>query len=320
MKRKILSGLLCALLTLSLCVPAYGAGASDVEGHWARLPLEWAQEEGILLGTGDHKLSPNGTASRAMAVTVLYRYAGEPAVEGGAAFADVPDDAYYAKAVAWAAQAGILTGRTETAFCPQDAISRQEFATVLYRFLVDRHGVPDQVGENNVTTLSDFADRSDLAPYAQQAMAWAVGDLFLSGVSKDGVCKLLPRKAITRGEMAQLLRQYDCLVEGNPAQLYQFQPDQTQSIELRSGMGDLARITDPAQIQRFLEKVNAFTYTRQVNPDLTGGFYYVADIVSLTGEKTKILFEHNGMDYHYAASGAADYFETAWMQSFYPTA
>ena len=127
--------------------------------------------------------------------------------------------------------------------------------------------MPEQVGENNVTTLADFADAQSVSAFAQDAMAWAVGDLFLSGFRQEGDAReLLPQGPITRGEMIHLLRQYDCLVEGNPAQLYRFSPEDVRSIRLQQGSGLQAMITDPAEIQRFLEKVNAFTYTVQENP------------------------------------------------------
>ncbi|MFQ9411690.1 MAG: S-layer homology domain-containing protein [Evtepia gabavorous] len=254
-----------------------------------------------------------------MAVTVLYRYAGSPAVEGTSGFADVPADAYYADGAAWCVQAGLITGKTETAFRPGDPMTREEFAATLYRLLVDRHGVPEQVGENNVTTLADFADAQSVSAFAQDAMAWAVGDLFLSGFRQEGDAReLLPQGPITRGEMIHLLRQYDCLVEGNPAQLYRFSPEDVRSIRLQQGSGPQAMITDPAEIQRFLEKVNAFTYTAQENPRPAGGFYFFADLHLTDGTSVCLLLSQNGIDHHYTepASEGDAYFPLDWMESF----
>lgn len=115
MKHAFLSLFLSLGLAFSLCLPAgaVGSGApfQDIHGHWAECQMTWAQETGILTGTSSTTLSPDDTATRAMAVTVLYRYAGSPAVEGTSGFADVPADAYYADGVAWCVQAGLITGK-----------------------------------------------------------------------------------------------------------------------------------------------------------------------------------------------------------------
>ena len=198
-------------------------------------------------------------------------------------------------------------------------MTREEFAATLYRLLVDRHGVPEQVGENNVTTLADFADAQSVSAFAQHAMAWAVGDLFLSGFRQEGDTRgLLPQGPITRGEMIHLLRQYDCLVEGNPAQLYRFSPEDVRSIRLQQGSGPQAMITDPAEIQRFLEKVNAFTYTAQENPRPAGGFYFFADLHLTDGTSVCLLLSQNGIDHHYTepTSEGDAYFPLDWMESF----
>ena len=93
--------LLCAALACSLCLPVSAAPSQeDAQDHGMDLSLTWAQEEGILLGTGPDQLTPNGEATRAMAVTVLHRYAGTPQANSSHPFSDVPAEAYYADAVA----------------------------------------------------------------------------------------------------------------------------------------------------------------------------------------------------------------------------
>ena len=314
--------LLCAALACSLCLPVSASPSlEDAQDHGMDLSLTWAQEEGILLGTGPDQLTPNGEATRAMAVTVLHRYAGTPQANSSHPFSDVPAEAYYADAVAWAVETGLTNGKTAETFCPNDPISRQEFATLLYRLCVDRHGVPEQVGENNITTIADFTDHQAVAPYALPAMTWAVGDLFLTGETNENGERLLqPQASILRGEMTQLLRQYDCLVEGNPAPLYRFAAEDVTQIQLRAGTGEVVTLTDPAEIARFLERVNAFTYTSQYNPEPAGGFYYFADITIRTGEVLHLELQPNELNHHILPpSSEQDFFSQEWLQSFYGT-
>ena len=314
--------LLCAALACSLCLPVSAAPSQeDAQDHGMDLSLTWAQEEGILLGTGPDQLTPNGEATRAMAVTVLHRYAGTPQANSSHPFSDVPAEAYYADAVTWAVETGLTNGKTAETFCPNDPISRQEFATLLYRLCVDRDGVPEQVGENNITTIADFTDHQAVAPYALPAMTWAVGDLFLTGETNENGERLLqPQASILRGEMTQLLRQYDCLVEGNPAPLYRFAAEDVTQIQLRAGTGEVVTLTDPAEIARFLERVNAFTYTSQYNPEPAGGFYYFADITMRTGEVLQLELQPNELNHHILPpSSEQAFFSQEWLQSFYGT-
>ena len=92
----------------------------------------WAAEQGITGGTGAETFSPNATVTRAQTVTFLYRAAGSPAVSGSG-FADVAADAYYADAVAWAADQGITSGTTAETFSPAQACTRAQIVTFLYR-------------------------------------------------------------------------------------------------------------------------------------------------------------------------------------------
>ena len=105
--------LLCAALACSLCLPVSAAPSQeDAQDHGIALSLAWAQEEGILLGTGPDQLTPDGEATRAMAVTVLHRYAGTPQANSSQPFSDVPAEAYYADAVTWAVETGLTNGKT----------------------------------------------------------------------------------------------------------------------------------------------------------------------------------------------------------------
>ena len=153
--------LLSALLALSLCLPvsaAGGAGYTDLRGHWAESQLQWAVEQGYLTGTSATTLSPNKTLTRGMAAVILYRYAGSPTAGENSRFSDVPAGAYYAKAVAWVDQTGLMSGRGNGRFAPQANMTREEFLTVLYRLRVQTYGVPEQVGQNNWVTLADYGD------------------------------------------------------------------------------------------------------------------------------------------------------------------
>ena len=320
-KRFVLS--LCLLLLLSLCAPAYAAADApfaDIHGHWAECQMAWAQEAGILTGTSSTTLSPDDAATRAMAVTVLYRYAGSPAVEGTSGFADVPADAYYTDGVAWAVQEGITAGKTPTAFCPNEVVSKEDFSVMLHLLCIARHGVP----EVSPDALVNMQDAGDIHGYARDAMAWAVEALVL--VNKNlPLSRLLPQAPLTRGDLAHLLRQYDCLVEGHPAQLYMLDPDEIKEIAVSVHQGEVAfLITEPAEIQRFVEKINSFTYTGQNTPAGAGRVfpYYAAVWFRQTGRlPTGLHMDSNCIgDFYSTSSPDQPYFTSEWFQSFYPTA
>ena len=95
--------------------------------------MAWAVENGITAGTGDGKFSPNTTCTREQAVAFLYRAAGSPAVSGESAFEDVGADAYYARAVAWAAQNGVTNGISQALFGTGSDCTRAQIVTFLYR-------------------------------------------------------------------------------------------------------------------------------------------------------------------------------------------
>lgn len=325
MKKKTLG--LALALAMVLGITAQAAGPwTDTANHWAKLPMAWAMEEGLLKGTSETTLAPDATATRGMAVTVLYRWQGSPDQGTDPIFADVPRDAYYADAVAWANGAGIVTGKTETLFAPNDLVTRQEFVTMLYRWHTAEQGLPQEIGKDNVYTLADFEDADRVAAYGEDAMAWAVGDLFLLGKTQGDARVLSPRDPITRGEMAKILYQYDCMVLGNPGKLFDYQSGAVEKIQVRKGTGPTFFITDPAEIGRFLDRVNGFTYTTQKTALSAGGWYYAFTVFTTDGKSDRVTVTPNGVRVNldakgellYLNEGQSDYFAEAWFASFTP--
>ncbi len=173
----------------------------DIENHWAKEEILKAYHEGLFQGVSGTKFAPEGKIDRAMFVTVLYRMAGSPAVESlETAFTDVDTKQYYAAAVAWAVEAGVTNGVSQTQFAPHQAISRQELVTMLYRYAkVSGRDVTEQAG------FSQFVDAGKVADWAEDAVAWAVEEEILKGYPGS---YLLPRGSATRAQAATIFCRY----------------------------------------------------------------------------------------------------------------
>ena len=165
-------------------------------GAWYRESVGYALANGLMNGTGDGIFQPDGALTRAMLVTILYRSAGEPSVDGlKNPFQDVADGQWYTKAVVWAADKGIVNGTSETTFDPDASITREQIAAILHRYA----GKPETKGE-----LASFPDAATVSGYAKTAMAWAVEKSIIGG--SDG--KLDPRSNATRAQVAAILMRY----------------------------------------------------------------------------------------------------------------
>ena len=164
---------------------------------WYHESVDYVLRTGLMNGMGNGKFAPNGTVTRAMMVTVLYRMAGEPEAKGTVPFTDVAEDAYYAKAVAWAYENHIVMGVTDTRFAPNTPATREQMATFLYRYA--QFAGLDVTAKGNLET---FPDGNGVSHYALEAMAWAVGQGLLQG---DENGKLLPKNTATRAQMATVL-------------------------------------------------------------------------------------------------------------------
>lgn len=161
---------------------------TDIDG-WAKEYIEKAYRAGLINGITDTTFVPNAKMTRAMFVTVLYRLAGEPEGTTTNPFADVAKERYYFSAVCWAYQKGIVKGVSETAFAPNQQITRQEMVTMLYRYAGD-------AAENGQGDLSRFPDAAAVSGWAKEAMTWAVAQGIIVG--SDG--GLQPTRDATRAE------------------------------------------------------------------------------------------------------------------------
>lgn len=170
------------------------------EGAWYYMDVAACYYRGLMVGVSDTRFAPNLPVDRAMVAAIVHRIAGEPAAAGAdMPFRDVPSDTYYTQSVAWAYHAGVVNGCSADTFCPTQAISRQDLAAILYRY-VCLAGAADETQSED--SLSGFADAGAVSGYARAALAWAVENGILYG--KDGNL-LDPQGTATRAECAALL-------------------------------------------------------------------------------------------------------------------
>lgn len=169
-------------------------------GDWFTSDVIYVTLTGLMNGTGDG-FSPNNNINRAQLVTVLYRMAGQPEVTGENPFTDVPDGQWYTDAVLWAAENNITDGTSETTFSPNDALTREQMATFLYRFADFETEEPIEITGD----LSSYTDADLVADYAVDAMTWAVGEGVISGIGNN---TLAPDNTASRAQMATVLTRY----------------------------------------------------------------------------------------------------------------
>lgn len=160
-------------------------------------------EQGIINGMTETTFCPDNQLTRAQVVTMLYRMAGAPETDAAAAFADVPEDAYYADALAWAVETGVTEGVSETEFAPDMDVTREQFVTFLYRF-----AALEGQADGKPADLSAFQDAALVADWAQEAMAWAVGQGIVEGVTEDTI---VPQGTATRAQAVTMLYRYEQL-------------------------------------------------------------------------------------------------------------
>lgn len=169
------------------------------EKDWFYDAVSYVYDQGLMSGTDETRFSPNVTTTRAMIVAILYKLEGQPE-SGLSDFTDVPAHQYYAAPVAWAASHGIVSGYGGGLFGPNDPITREQMARILYQY-AQMKGYPT----NARADLSRFADESRISGYARDAMSWANAMGLINGLD-DGL--LSPGGGATRAQAASILMNF----------------------------------------------------------------------------------------------------------------
>ncbi len=169
---------------------------------WYSDSAKYVLENGLMKGVTDTTFAPNENLTRAMLVTVLYRAENEPATNRSIPFSDVDTGAYYASAVSWAKQNGIVNGVTETEFAPNDNITREQIAAIMHRY-AQYKGYDVSVGEN--TNILSYDDFDSISEYAIASMQYACGSGLIKGKSESTPN---PLDNATRAEIAAILHRF----------------------------------------------------------------------------------------------------------------
>ena len=212
--KKLLSLILAVLMIAGAVVTAAAATyvVPDVdpeyvdvkETRWSYRAIYYVWRHGLMNGVSEDRFDPAGTMTRGMVVTVLYRMEKEPPVEFGDAFSDVKAGKYYSNAVIWAKNNEIVNGVSEGKFDPGGKITREQLATMLYRYAEFKDYDTRVSGD-----LSKFQDADRTHSYAKNALVWATDKGLITGVKSGNADLLDPRGNATREQFAAILKRFD---------------------------------------------------------------------------------------------------------------
>lgn len=179
---------------------------TDVKaGEWFYNAVKYVYDNKLMDGISATTFAPFMTTNRGMVVTILWRLEGQPKAENTLPFSDVESGMWYTDAVNWAASQGIVKGYSDTVFAPDDTVTREQLATILYRYAQGKGYDVSAAGD-----LTAFSDSADVSAWAAEAMEWAVGSKLLSG---KGGNILDPTGTATRAEVAQILMNFCQVLE-----------------------------------------------------------------------------------------------------------
>lgn len=188
-----------AVVKAAAALKLVGNTFTDAQSGWYKPAVDFAQASGLMAGVGGDKFAPAVTTTRAMVAQVLYEAEGAPSVEGKTCpLTDVAPGQWYTNAVIWAYNAGVIAGRGDGTFCPDDTITRQEMAVMFYGWLSGGESLID--GEQIKTALADFDDGADVASWAQEAVAYC----YLANIMVGNDGRFDPAGSLDRAQLAQV--------------------------------------------------------------------------------------------------------------------
>ncbi len=197
--------LVAALMISMVSLPAEAIGFSDIPSTYGNIDaVNYVSDNNIMVGTSATRFGPTDSLTRAMVVAVLYRKAGSPSVSLTNTFTDVSSSSYYAKAVSWATQNGIVSGTSATTFSPNSNVIRQDGMCFLYRY-----SKTTKTYSSKMATITGYSDYGSVSGYAQDAMRWAIGNKVLSTIAG----KLYPKSPMTREGLAVSITNFGSNVE-----------------------------------------------------------------------------------------------------------
>ena len=168
--------------------------------NWYHPHVDYAVEHGLMNGTSATTFEPDGTITRAMVVTILYRMSGEPAVSGAPAFSDVLAGKWYSNAIKWATDKGIAKGVGGGKFDPDAPVTREQMSTFLMRYAKFKGK-----STSTSTSLSGYTDAGKVSSWAVDAVKWSVGNGIIVGTSAT---TLDPESTATRAQFATIVHRY----------------------------------------------------------------------------------------------------------------
>lgn len=210
MKKRIITLFLTIILVCSLTIISKGSLVSftDVPANeWFAESVEYVKDNGLMNGVTVTTFEPATCITRGMIVTIIYRLEGSPEVKSELPFSDVNSTYYYCTPIIWASENGIVNGYSNDTFAPDDEITREQFATILYRY-AEKKGIDVSVSSNGAD-LSSFEDESKISEYAVKALSWANKNGLLKGVTES---TLDPQGKATRAQAATIFMRFDKLI------------------------------------------------------------------------------------------------------------